>query len=128
MNPITPKITSGAFGELYVQFRLLQFGIQAAPPLKDSGNDLIAARGRALRAISVRSTVGKTFNKPPKERLYDILAVVAFSVHHSYLSLDKSLLFLVPYEAVARYPNRLAAIREFLICQKLVDAFFPRHT
>jgi hypothetical protein len=125
VNPITPKLTSGTFGELYAQFRLLQFGVQAAAPLKDSGNDLIAARGRSLRAISVWSPTGNPFNKPPKKRLYDILAVVAFSVADGNLSLDASQLFLVPHEAVIHYPNRVAAIQEFLISDLLVDALFP---
>lgn len=42
MNQVTDKIMTGTIGELLVQIRLLQFGVQAAPPIKDSGNDLIA--------------------------------------------------------------------------------------
>lgn len=41
-NPLPKALATGTLGELLVQFRLLQFDIQAAPPLKDSGNDLVA--------------------------------------------------------------------------------------
>jgi len=66
--------------ELLVQLRLLEYGVQAAPPLKDSGNDLIAIKGREFRAIQVKATrdaKGFDFNgKELAERLYDILALV----------------------------------------------------
>jgi len=78
MNPLPFKLNTGTFGELFAQFRLLQFDVQAAPPLKDTGNDLIAVRGEVFRAISVRATTGSTFNKPKAGRLYHILAVVRF--------------------------------------------------
>jgi hypothetical protein len=55
MNPLPFKLNTGTFGELFTQFRLLQFDVQAAAPLKDTGNDLIAVRGEVLRAISVRN-------------------------------------------------------------------------
>jgi hypothetical protein len=37
VNPISPEIKTGTVGELLVQLRLLQFDVQAAQPLKDSG-------------------------------------------------------------------------------------------
>ncbi len=52
MNKITDNLKLGTFGELLVQLRLLEFDVQAAPPLKDSGNDLIAIRGTAMRCDS----------------------------------------------------------------------------
>ena len=56
MNKITDNLKLGTVGELLVQLRLLEFDVQAAPPLKDSGNDLIAIRGIAMRAIQVKAT------------------------------------------------------------------------
>ena len=53
LNQITNKIQTGTIGELLVQIRLLQYGVQAAPPIKDSGNDLIAMNGEVFRAVSV---------------------------------------------------------------------------
>jgi len=42
--------------------RLFQHGVQAAPPLKDSGNDLIAVRERVFRAIQVKTTTQDRFD------------------------------------------------------------------
>jgi hypothetical protein len=95
-----------------VQFRLLQFRVQAAPPLKDTGNDLIAVRGMSMRSISVRSTIEKTFIKPPSKRIYQILAVVAFAVKDKQVSVDASQVFLVPHAAVEQITNRVAMLKD----------------
>ena len=56
MNELDSNTNTGTFGELLVQLRLFQHGVQAAPPLKDSGNDLIAVKERVFRAIQVKTT------------------------------------------------------------------------
>lgn len=48
MNPITPRIRTGTVGEFLIQLRLLQYEVQAAPPLVGTGNDLIAVKGRTI--------------------------------------------------------------------------------
>ena len=126
MNPLPFKMTSGVFGELFVQFRLLQFDVQAAAPLEDSGNDLIAVRGEVFRAISVRATTGKTFNKPNPKRLYHILAVVKFKKSDGGVELDQSDLFLVPRHHVESLQNTVSSLERYRICEELIDAFFPR--
>lgn len=50
-NRLTDNVVIGTIGELLVQTRLLQCGVQAAAPIKDSGNDLIAVKGEAFRGI-----------------------------------------------------------------------------
>jgi len=37
MNPIKKEIKIGTIGEILVQLRLLQYSVQSAPALKDSG-------------------------------------------------------------------------------------------
>lgn len=66
MNPIDPRMRTGTIGEILVQLRLLQCGVQAAPPINDSGNDLIAVNGRTVRAVSVRTTISGRYRKPPE--------------------------------------------------------------
>lgn len=66
MNQITVQVKIGTIGELLVTLRLLQYGVQAAPPLKDSGNDLIAVRGMRFSAIQVKTITGNNFG------LYDL--------------------------------------------------------
>ncbi len=56
MNPLSKTCITGTIGELLVQLRLFQYGVQAAPPLKDSGNDLIAVRRETFRAVQVKTT------------------------------------------------------------------------
>jgi len=62
VNAISPELVTGTIGELLVQLRLLELGVQAAPPIKDSGNDLIAVRGQAFCAIQVRTTAGVRYS------------------------------------------------------------------
>jgi hypothetical protein len=79
MNPITNKIKIGTVGELLVQLRLLEFDVQAAPPLKDSGNDLIAIRGEPMRAIQMKTTArndGFPFRLDALPKMYPSLAIV----------------------------------------------------
>ena len=126
MNPLPFKLNTGTFGELFTQFRLLQFDVQAAAPLKDTGNDLIAVRGEVFRAISVRATTGRTFNKPNPQRLYHILAVVKFEKSEDGVVLDQTDLFLVPRAAVDAVQNNIPAVARYRISKELVDKFFPK--
>ncbi|HEY2392370.1 MAG TPA: hypothetical protein VGK22_14440 [Candidatus Angelobacter sp.] len=82
MNKITDRLKLGTLGELLVQLRLMEFDVQAAAPLKDSGNDLSAIRGTAMRAIQVKATKieedgyrVRVNDLPP---LYHALAIVKF--------------------------------------------------
>ncbi|MEA2075551.1 MAG: hypothetical protein U9O85_07445 [Euryarchaeota archaeon] len=71
-NPITREIKTGTIGELFVQIMLLQYGVQAAPPLKDTGNDLIAVKGEIFKAIQVKTSTGDRFNLRNLDRIYHI--------------------------------------------------------
>jgi hypothetical protein len=55
-NPLPTNMSTATLGELLVQLRLLEYGIQAAPPIKDSGNDLIAIRGEVVKFIQVKTS------------------------------------------------------------------------
>jgi hypothetical protein len=103
MNKITDRVKLGTFGELLVQLRLLEFDVQAAQPLKDSGNDLIAIRGDAMRAIQVKATKieddGYRVRGDLPER-YHALAIVKFDGGEGTLYLDQSRVFLIAKEDV----------------------------
>jgi len=88
MNPISPELKTSTIGELLVQLRLLQFDVQAAPPLKDSGNDLIAIRGTAIRAIQVKTTTGEHFYLRRLPEHYDGVALVRLIGEDNILYLD----------------------------------------
>ena len=113
MNPINEKFEKGTFGEILVQLRLLQYGVQAAPPIKDSGNDLIAVRGESFWAIQVKTTSKNRINVNNLPNLYHILALVFLSPHWKEdLHLDDYKIFLLPKEKVKQKsyssPQKLA--------------------
>ena len=71
-NVLHPNTLQGTVGELLVQMRLLEYGVQAAPPIKDSGNDLIAIRGETVKFIQVKTE--KRLRRLPK--IYHLIAMV----------------------------------------------------
>ena len=96
MNSITDQMLTGTVGELLVQLRLLEHNVQAAPPIKDSGNDLIAVRRNVFRAIQVKTRTGDKYSKDKLPELYHILAVVHLVENEETLLLDASQVFLIP--------------------------------
>lgn len=124
MNPITDSILKGTVGELLVQIRLLEHNVQAAPPIKDSGNDLIAVRGEAFRAIQVKTVTGDRYSKSRLPHRYHILAVVHLEGDEETLHLDRSPVFLIPCERVEDAPTAIAELGEFAISAAQVDALF----
>ena len=123
-NKITDNLKTGTIGELLVQIRLLQFGVQAAPPIKDSGNDLIAIRGDSFRGIQVKTTaVGKHhFANLPSH--YHILALVDLKSNDVELLLDTSEVYLVSREEFEREGGLPQQLDRFRLTQALVNELF----
>ncbi|MEF3080778.1 hypothetical protein V3391_00925 [Luteimonas sp. SMYT11W] len=124
-NAISDNMAIGTIGELLVQTRLLQYGVQAAAPLKDSGNDLIALKGYAVRTIQVKTSTARF---PARLRLpekFHLVALVKLHGHGTELELDRSAVYLITKEQVAGLMlNREDDMAQFLISQRLVDALF----
>ena len=123
-NPISEELTLGAIGELLVQMRFLQYDVQAAPPLKDSGNDLIAIRGRVFRSIQVKATEGDVYSLPQIRSHYDILAAVHIVVKGQHVLLDESEVFLIEKEALADFPRAFSKIGALRIDTKRIETLF----
>ena len=115
---------TGTVGEILVQLRLLEHGVQAAPPLKDSGNDLIAIRGTVFRAVQVKTTTGDTFTMNNLPRLFHILAVVQLIADEDRVLLDDSRVFLVPHDRVPEIGHQIDGLAEFAMTSALVDELF----
>jgi hypothetical protein len=111
-NALPPLVLTGTLGELLVQVRLLQFHVQAAPPIKDSGNDLVAFHGTTVRTIQVKTATGRipTDNRLPEH--YDILALVVLDRDTEALHLDRSRIYLVPCDFVDA-PRTEAALAQY---------------
>lgn len=124
MNPITNRINTGVTGELLVQLRLLENGVQAAPPLADSGNDLIAIRGEVFRAVQVKTTTREVFTKGNLPEHYHILAVVQLQSDEDKLYLDRSRVFLIARDEVDGLSTHIDNLEDFLLTPPLVDKLF----
>ncbi|HEY4246206.1 MAG TPA: hypothetical protein VGM64_05080 [Lacunisphaera sp.] len=126
MNPISENLVKGTLGELLVQARLLCYGVQAAPPLKDSGNDLIAVRHDQFRAIQVKTTQGPSYDLPEPDRLYHILAAVQLVGEGDYVDFEKSKIYLISYSELDGLSRQFSKIQKWEINQALVDFLFQK--
>jgi len=91
-NPLPINTLKGTLGELLVQLRLLEYGVQAAPPLKDSGNDLIGIKGRVIKLIQVKTEM-RLRDLP---NIYDLVAIVNLEYdENNNLLLDQSRIWLI---------------------------------
>lgn len=123
-NPIDEKMRIGTIGELLVQLRLLQHEIQAAPPIKDSGNDLVALKGRKIRLIQVKTTATDAFPKlPGRKKIFDLLAIVDLRGHDRILELDHTRIFLIPKNDLPKINRRLNSLEAYEM-DKVVDEYF----
>lgn len=136
MNSISPELNTGTVGELLVQMRLLQYDVQAAAPLKDSGNDLIAIRGSAMRALQVKATEGASFRKPNKKWKankkkkcdieYHILAAVRLVGDGREIWLDQSEIYLIKKQELVGLPRHFSKIPQLKLSPERIDALFPK--
>ncbi len=135
MNELPLAIEKGTFGEIFLQLRLLQYGVQAAPPIKDTGNDLIAVRRTCFRAIQVKTTTTGFpifFDLSKLPDLYHILAIVRFvdlefneGTHDFTVPLDNTRIFLLRhYQVTKGYWNEDELI-PFEMNPAIVDEIFP---
>jgi hypothetical protein len=123
-NPISPELTTGTVGELLVQLRLLQFGVQAAPPLKDSGNDLIALREFAVRCIQVKTTSDACPPWPPDTKRYHLLSIVRLAGSGCNLLLDDTKIYLLNKDELAQTNHTWEGLEPFLLRGERVDEVF----
>ena len=124
-NPIPEAMHTGIVGELLVQLRLLQYDVQAAPPLNDTGNDLIALKGYTIRCVQVKTTARDNFPEwPPEEKLYHLLAVVRLECDGNELHLDESKIYLLSREEVRSAERSWAGLEEFRLDESRIEALF----
>ena len=123
-NPISENLKIGTIGELLVQLRLLEYGVQAAPPLKDSGNDLVALSGYEVRTVQVKTSannIPQIRNLPDR---YHLLALVCLRGDSKMLFLDKSKIYLIPQHDVEKIQSNCAGLASYLMTQEHVTNLF----
>ena len=129
MNPLPDKLARGALGEIFVQLKLLQFGIQAAPPIKDSGNDLIAIKEDVFKAIQVKTTVGKhfKFDKNDLPSRYHLLALVRLVGGDSEVDWNKSKIYILPKDKVTKGYYTEEELRSYCFSNAYVNEIFSKN-
>lgn len=125
MNSLPQHLTTGTFGELLVQLRLLQYEVQAAPPLRDSGNDLIAIKGPTFKAVQVKTTATDRFSPKNMPHCYHLVALVALVANGSEVDLQGTQVFLLPREEFEKSPTHsVNSLKEWTLCAELVQRLF----
>ncbi len=127
MNPLYATTKQGTIRELIVQLRLLEHDVQAAEPIKDSGNDLIVIRGRVFRTIQVRTTTVETIDKPDGTTLYGILAVVQLPVASGRFVTRDAQIYLFSVDEVQGLSGKVTRYADYLFSQDLIDRLFHDH-
>lgn len=100
----------------------------------DTGNDLLAVRGQAFRAIQVKTTLGRgapreliAFKyRPTISRAFHILALVFMVKHESTALLDQCSIYLLPKEEATKGRYSKNELQRYLLAQEHVDKFFPK--
>jgi hypothetical protein len=127
MNPLPKKLATGTVGELLVQLRLLQFDVQAAPPLKDTGNDLFAIRGKEIRALQIKTTANAAGFRLNRRRLparYHALVLVWIDGEVTELHLDYCRIYLLPKSEVNKWTYSLRELEPHKLSAAVVDNLF----
>jgi hypothetical protein len=125
-NPLTPQLVTGTIGELLAQLRLLQYGVQAAPPLKDTGNDLIALRGWITKCVQVKTTAGNTFNLNNLPEKYHFVLLVKLEGEGDNIFLDRTEIFLLTKEEIAKNTYSVHELTDKVLSQAIIDRTFEK--
>ncbi|MCZ7382298.1 MAG: hypothetical protein O8C64_12100 [Candidatus Methanoperedens sp.] len=123
-NPIHKFVKIGTLGELLVQLRLLQYNVQAAPPIKDSGNDLIAIKGLVFKTIQVKTSTTDNFRIQNLPSFYHILALVRLVGENNNIFLDNSRIFLLSKEEVTRSSFNINNLMEKELNETRINELF----
>ena len=128
MNPVGDEAVSGKIGEMLVQLRLLLHSIQAAPPILDSGNDLIALKGRVIKSIQVKTRKFETqnWNIRSTDRDYDIIALVELAQNSE--KLDEAKIYLLSKDDLRGRVSSISpsVIEDRLLFENQIESLFGR--
>jgi hypothetical protein len=82
-------------GELLAQVYLLAHGVQAAPPIRDSGNDLIACREGQFRALQVKTRKNPSFSRRGFPKIYDGVVLVVLKEDDENFGVTPPIIYLM---------------------------------
>ncbi len=126
MNESPLSRRKGTIGELLTQIRLLEYGIEPTIPLIDSGNDIIAIKGRIVKSIQVKTKKqNRRIWRFRNLREYDILVLVNLDEQEN--KLDCAKLYLLTKEQVnGRGSLTLKHVQDYELSESLINNLFGR--
>jgi len=128
VNRLPDDFQKGTLGEIFVQLKLLEYGVQAAPPIKDSGNDLIAIKEYVFKAIQVKTTVKDKFkfsmNDLPSR--YHLLALVKLIGGDNKVDWNNSKIYLLPKDKVTKGYYTEKELRDYCLSRDYLNKIFSK--
>lgn len=116
---------------MLLQLRLLQFGVQAVGPHKDTGNDLLAVRDAVFKAIQVKTsrapkkgTQVRFRRKKLMATEFHILALVRLQGKDSDLKLDNCRIYLLMKDEVGKGCFELDELEPYRLSAERIDSLF----
>lgn len=106
------------------QLRLLQYDVQAAPPLKDTGNDLIAIKGLNLKCVQVKTTTGDTFDLRKLPKKYHFVLMVKLEGDGKNIFLDRSEIFLLKKEEITKNRYSVSELTSNVLNKSIINTIF----
>lgn len=123
-NPISKNLKIGTIGESLVQLRLLQYDVQAAPPIKDSGNDLIAIKKGSCQTIQVKTSTKECIKLGKMPELYHLLALVKLEGYDDNILLDKSKIYLFKRDEISKKNFCFSELSKYELSKEKVGDIF----
>jgi hypothetical protein len=126
MNDLPPKMFNGVIGELVAQLSLIEHNVQAAPPLRDSGNDLIACKGDVILALQVKARLTYSFSRAGLPRKYDGLIFIHFEGYDGRIDLSRRrAVYLLTRQEFLNTPKLgKKGLKQFVLTPKRVEEVF----
>jgi hypothetical protein len=112
-------------GELIAQLYLLAHGVQAAPPIRDSGNDLIACLAGRFCALQVKTRKKHSFSRRGLPEIYDGVVLVVLQEDDYRFGATKPDIYLLrrdEFEAAETLGKR--SLEQFRLCPDRAVALF----
>ena len=126
-NSSPPKKIQGTIGELLTQIRFLQCGVELSIPVIDSGNDIVALKGKKVKLIQVKTKKhnSKRWNFP-NLREYDILVLINFGEDEN--KLDEAEIYLLSKKKVSNKKSiGLRSVKEYKLSDTLINTLFNQN-
>lgn len=99
-NYLPEKIKTWTIWELFAQMKLLEYGVQAAPPIKDSGNDLIWINWKVVKFIQIKTATNRmpSVNRRDLPLIYHLLFLIRLHKENGEINYEKTKIKILAHD------------------------------